>query len=163
MDDVSKSVTESSSDMIELKFSTSDGPIVVEFNTPVATPEANRPWAIEVRLNGRPSTIVGEDPLEALELAARFAASYLSGREGLDPAVNDLPLKEANDLLAQGFREGILALLEVRGIPCPDAASAHIAACTEPATLQLFLARAKTAASIDEILAALSPPTPPGP
>ena len=44
-----------------------------------------------------PSPIVGEDPLEALELAARFAASYLGGREGLDPPVNDLPSKEAHD------------------------------------------------------------------
>jgi len=141
--------------MIELTFRTADGPMVIQFSTPVATPEANRPWAIEVRLNGRPSTIVGEDPLEALELAARFAASYLSGREGLDPSINDLPLKQAPDLLAQGFREGLLALLDARGISCPDEARVRIATCTDPAMLRLFLARAKTAASVDEVFSAV--------
>ncbi len=74
--------------MIELTFQTADGPRVIQFDTPTATPEADRPWAIEVRLDARPTIIVGEDPLEALELAARFVASYLRGREGLDPPLN---------------------------------------------------------------------------
>lgn len=141
--------------MIELEFRTSDGPIVIQFCTPVATPEADRPWAIEVRLNGRPTNIVGEDPLEALELAARFVAGYLGGREGLDPPVNDLPLKQAPDLLRQGFREGLLAVLEVRGIPCSDVTRERIASCTDSAVLQILLARAKTAISIDEVFAAV--------
>ena len=149
--------------MIELTFRTDDGPMVIQLSTPVATSGADRPWAIEVRLNGRPSTIVGEDPLEALELAARFAASYLSGREGLDPPVTDLPLTKAPDLLAQGFREGLLALFDVRGIPCLDAARVRIAACADPAMLQLFLAHAKTAASVDEVFAAVPPPSTPTP
>lgn len=157
MDDVSKRVTKGASNMIELTFRTDDGPMVIQLSTPVATPGANRPWAIEVLLNGRPSIIIGEDPLQALELAARFAVSYLSGREGLDPPVNDLPLTNAPDLLAQGFREGLLALFDVRGIPCPDAARVRIAACADPAMLQRFLAHAKTAASVDEVLAAVSP------
>lgn len=145
--------------MIEIAFRTVDGPIVIQLGTPVATPEADRPWAIEVRLNGRPSSIVGEDPLEALELAARFAASYLSGREGLDPPVNTLPLKGAPDLLTQGFREGLLAVLNVRGLLCSDADHTRIAACSDPATLQLFLAHAKTAASVEEVFAAVPPPS----
>src|SRR5262245_10912438 len=87
-DNASKSATESASDMIELTFNTTDGPMVIQFSTPVATPEAIRPWTMEVRSNGRAQKIYGEDPLEALELAARFAASYLSGREGLDPPIN---------------------------------------------------------------------------
>ena len=101
--------------MIELTFRTADGPMVIQFSSPVPTPGGNRPWAIEVRLHGRPSTIVGEDPLEALALGALFAASYLGGREGLEPALNELPWKQTPDLLAQGFREGLLAVLDVRG------------------------------------------------
>ncbi len=147
--------------MIELTFRTADGPMVIQFSTPVATPEAIRPWTVEVRTNGRPQKIYGEDPLEALELAARFAASYLSGREGLDPQVHDLPLKQSPDLLAQGFREGLLALLDVRGIPCSDAARERIAACADPAMLQIFLARAKTAVSVDELFSAALPPSAP--
>src|SRR5262245_61667351 len=139
--------------MIELTFQTADGPDVIRFDTPVATPGANRPWAIKVHLNGRPSTIVGEDPLEALELAARFAASYVSASEGADPPLNTRPLKEAPDILAQGFREGLLAVLEVRGIPRTDATRTRIAACVDPAVLQRWLERAKTAATADEIFA----------
>jgi hypothetical protein len=145
--------------MIEFTFHTADGPMVICFSTPVVTPEAKWPWAIEVRTNGRPQTLVGSDPLEALEVATRFAASYLSGREGLDPPVNALPMQKAPDLLAQGFREGLLAVLDVRGIPCPDAAHARIAACADADMLQLFLARAKTAASIDEVFAVVPPPS----
>lgn len=139
--------------MIELTFQTDDGPILIQFSTPTATPKYGLPWSVEVRTNGRPQTIAGEDPMQALEFAARFAASYLSGREGLDPLVDERPLKEAPDILAQGFREGLLAVLEARGIPCPDAARTHIAACADPAVLQRFLERAKTAATVDEIFA----------
>lgn len=149
--------------MIELTFRAADGPIVIQFNTPVATPGADRPWAVKVGLDGRPSPIVGEDPLEALALAALFAASYLSGREGLDPPLNDLPWERAPDLLAQGFREGILAVLDVRGIACSDEARERIAACAAPAVLQRFLVRAKSAASIDEVFAAIPPSSTPGP
>jgi hypothetical protein len=145
--------------MIEFTFRMADGPIVVQIHAPVATPEAGLPWAIEVRTNDRSQRLVGGDPLEALEMAARFAASYLSGREGLDPPINAVPLNQAPDLLAQGFREGLLAVLDVRGISCPDTARARIAACSDPATLQLFLARAKTAASMDEVFAVVSPPS----
>ena len=145
--------------MIEVTFRTADGPMVIQFSTPVATPGADRPWAVTVGLNGRPSTIVGEDPLEALGLAAWFASSYLSGRDGLEPPVNDLPLTAAPELLVQGFREGLLAVLEVRGIPCPDEARARIAACADPAMLQLCLARAKTVANVDEVFAGVPPPS----
>ncbi len=70
--------------MIELTFRTAKGPMVIQFETPVATPESVWPWAVIVRINGRPSTIVGADPLNALEHATRFTAGYLTGREGLD-------------------------------------------------------------------------------
>ncbi len=83
--------------MIELTFQTADGPILVEILAPVATPEQKWPWAIEVRTNGRPQTLVGEDPLEALEMAVQFATSYLSEREGLDP-----PVKSATSFTTGG-------------------------------------------------------------
>jgi len=148
-------------DMIELTFRTDDGPILIQLCAPVATPGAKSAWAAEARTNGQPQTMVGEDPLEALEFAARYASSYLSGRGGLEPSVNDLPLFEGLDLLVQGYCEGVLAVLDVRGIPCPDEARARIAACADPVVLQRLLACAKTAATVDEVLAALPPPVTP--
>lgn len=73
--------------MIELNFQTADGPILIQLCAPVATPESRWPWAVEVRTNGRPQVMVGEDPIEALEMAVRFTAAYLCDREGLDPFV----------------------------------------------------------------------------
>jgi hypothetical protein len=77
--------------VIELTFHTDEGPITIQIDAPVARPEDPRwPWQVEVRLNGRPTTlVVGEDPFEALWHAGTFAAAYLHGREGLDPKVND--------------------------------------------------------------------------
>src|SRR4051794_40263588 len=104
MGGVSKSVASGANNMIELTFQTAAGPIVLQFSAPVATPESVRPWTLVVRIDGRPSKVYAEDPVQALEFAARFAVGYLSGREGLDPPVNDRPSKEAPDILAQGFR-----------------------------------------------------------
>lgn len=73
--------------MIELTFRSADGPILIQILAPVPTPEQKWPWAIEVRTNGRSQTLAGDDPLQALEMAAQFASSYLSGREGLEPPV----------------------------------------------------------------------------
>jgi hypothetical protein len=73
--------------MIELTFNSVDGPISIQLNAPVSTPEDKWPWAVEVRTNGRSQILVGEDPIEALEMAVQFTAAYLSGREGLDPFV----------------------------------------------------------------------------
>lgn len=73
--------------MIELRFHTADGPILIQLCAPVPTPESKWPWAVEVRTNGRPQTLVGEDPLEALETALHFVAAYLGGRDGLDPVL----------------------------------------------------------------------------
>ena len=85
--------------MIELKFRTAEGPIVIQFETPLATPAAVRPWTAVVRINGRPSNIYGEDPVEALELATRFVESYLHDTEGLDPPVGP-PAPYRAELLA---------------------------------------------------------------
>lgn len=137
---------------IELLFSTdAEGPVSVQIHAPRPRPDDERPWGVKVDTGGQLATVAGSDPLEALELAARFAASYLSGREGLTPEINTLPLQEAPDLLAQGFREGIFAVLEVRGIACPDEARGRIAAISEPAALQRMLGRAKTAPTAGDI------------
>jgi hypothetical protein len=146
--------------MIELKFSTADGDMVVQFGTPVSTPAAKFPWAIDVRTNGRSQILAGNDPVEALALAAHFASSYLSGRDGLDPPINDLPLARAPDLLAQGFQEGILAVLDVRGMVCTDEARVRVATCTDDAALQRYLRRAKVAATLAEVFAEESPDPP---
>lgn len=81
------SATKSASNMIELKFNAADGPILIQICAPVSTPESKWPWTVEVRTNGRSQMLVGEDPLEALEMAIQFTAAYLSEREGLDPFV----------------------------------------------------------------------------
>jgi Uma2 family endonuclease len=61
------------------------------------------------------------------------------------------------DQALQGLREGLLAILEVRGISCSDEARARIDACAEPSTLRRWLSRAKTVGRVDEIF---SPDTP---
>jgi hypothetical protein len=50
-------------------------------------------------------------------------------------------------------RDALLAILDVRGLPCSEQARARIDACTDPSTLRGWMLRAKTAASIEEILA----------
>lgn len=49
--------------MIELALRTDEGPITVQIDAPVARPDDSRwPWQIEVRLNGRATTlVVGEE------------------------------------------------------------------------------------------------------
>jgi hypothetical protein len=71
--------------MIEMIFNTADGPMVIQIAAPAKGEKW--PWVVEVRTNGRPQYIPGDDPIEALAMAARFTAGYLSGREGLDPPV----------------------------------------------------------------------------
>jgi Uma2 family endonuclease len=51
-------------------------------------------------------------------------------------------------------RAGIFALLDVRGVPCPEDLRARMSECNDPATLQRWLLRATTAASAAEILEA---------
>ena len=52
-----------------------------------------------------------------------------------------------------GLREGILAVLEARGISCSDDAGAALLACDDPATLQRWLSRAKMASSTADVFA----------
>ena len=62
--------------------------------------------------------------------------------------------EQAEQALAIGLREGLLAILDARGISCPDEARAHIESCTEPSTLRRWLARAKTLSLVEEIFSA---------
>ena len=55
---------------------------------------------------------------------------------------------------ARGKVAAILAFLAARGIAVRDAARAHIEACTDGATLDLWITRAATAASADDVIAA---------
>ena len=52
----------------------------------------------------------------------------------------------------QAFNGG-QPFLDLRGIPCPDDARARIESCAEAATLTRWLSSAKTATSVDQVLA----------
>lgn len=49
-------------------------------------------------------------------------------------------------------REGILALLQSRGLPCPEDLRARVLSCEDPATLQRWLLRSMTVATAAEAL-----------
>ena len=62
---------------------------VVRIHSPIRSPpERSQPWTVIVDVDGRPHHIRGNDPIDAIEWGARFAAGYLHGMEGLDPAVD---------------------------------------------------------------------------
>jgi Uma2 family endonuclease len=95
-------------------------------------------------------------------MAELFGSTDLIGR--LTGMVEDLEAKaeqattraeqaafRAEDALA-GVREGILALLDARGIACPDEARGDVMSCDDPPTLRRWLSRAKTAGTAAEIL-----------
>jgi Uma2 family endonuclease len=63
----------------------------------------------------------------------------------------------ADQALAGGLREGLLAILDVRGIPCPDEARARVESCAEPSTLRRWLSRAKTVGSVEEVFSDAAP------
>ena len=58
--------------------------------------------------------------------------------------------------IIKGKAEAILSVLETRGIPVDSATRARIMACSDAATLGRWLARAVTAASVEEIIAPAS-------
>jgi len=79
--------------MIELTFKlTEEGggtrDIVVRIHEPFRNPpERKSPWAVPVDIDGRRNVVTREDPLDAIESAARHAAILLHGLHGdaLDP------------------------------------------------------------------------------
>ena len=62
------------------------------------------------------------------------------------------------DQALAGSREGLLTILDVRGIACPDEARARIESCAEPSLLRRWFSRAKTVGSVEELFAAASSP-----
>ncbi len=58
---------------------------------------------------------------------------------------------QADHALSDGLREGLLAILDARGLTCPDEARARIESCAEPSTLRRWLLRAKTVDSVEQV------------
>jgi Uma2 family endonuclease len=74
----------------------------------------------------------------------------LSGMVGALEAKAEEAETKAEQALAAGLRQGILAVLDARGIACPDEAHERLMSCEDPATLQRWLLRAKSATSAGE-------------
>ncbi len=97
-------------------------------------------------------------------MAELIGSADLIGRlEGMVESLEakaDQAQAEAQQALAEtqqaldGLRNGIAALLAARGLPCPDERRAELAGCQDPATLQRWLLRATTAASVDQVFSA---------
>lgn len=62
--------------------------------------------------------------------------------------------EQAEATAVAGLREAVLAVLDARGIACPDDARARLLACDDLATLQRWLRGAKTASTAAEAFAA---------
>lgn len=101
-------------------------------------------------------------------MAELFGSDDLIGRltgmvEALEAKADEAAAKADEaaatvDQALAGLRTGILAVLETRGIPCPDDARALVASCQDPVTLQRWLLRALTASTAAEALADESTP-----
>lgn len=74
----------------------------------------------------------------------------LSGMVGALEAKAEEAEAKAEQALADGLRQGILAVLDARAIACPDEARARLMSCDDPSMLQRWLARAKSAGSATE-------------
>jgi Uma2 family endonuclease len=84
--------------------------------------------------------------VESLETKAEHAESRADQAESRA----DQAQSRADEAI-EGLREALLAILEARGLPCPDDAHARIQACDAPATLRLWLSRARAASSPEEV------------
>jgi Uma2 family endonuclease len=96
-------------------------------------------------LIGRLHGMVGELIVKADEVAAELAEANARADQAATRA----------DQAMEALRATLLALLEARGIPCPEDARARVAACDDPATLQRWILRASIASSATEALSAL--------
>jgi len=110
------------------------------------------------------STVLGLD-LAIVQGTLRFfqGESELGGTPGLisrlETMVDELGVKadQASTQAEQALgvaRAGIFAVLEARGVPCPEDVRGQVSACDDPATLQRWLARATTVRTAAEILGA---------
>jgi Uma2 family endonuclease len=126
-------------------------------------PGATRYQRIVPQLGRHPSAVLGLD-LAVIGgrlrffygMAELFGTMDLIGR--LQGMMADLEAR-ADEAQAQaekaltGLRDAILALLEARRIPCPEDTRVRVLSCQEPATLQRWLLRATSAATIDDVFA----------
>ena len=66
--------------------------------------------------------------------------------------------KTQADEAMEGLKEALLTILDLRAIPCSDAAHARIASTSDPATLRRWLLQARTATTLEQALSP-SPPS----
>jgi Uma2 family endonuclease len=81
-----------------------------------------------------------EDMVESLETKADQAQAQA-----------DQAQAQAEQAVA-GLQEALFTILELRSIPCPDEARAHIASTSDPALLRRWLSQAKTATTVEQAL-----------
>ena len=112
---------------------------------------------------GRPHKKAKSSAIDALGLHFKtigrtvyLAEESLEARADRAEAKAKQARADADQALA-GLREGLLAILDVRRIPCPDEARVRVESCAEPSTLRQWLVRAKTVVSVDELFAAAPP------
>lgn len=87
---------------------------------------------------------------EALLPVSADLIGRLQGMMGNLEAKAEQAQAQTDQALA-GLREGLLAILDVRGIPCSDEDRERVESCVEPSALRRWLARAKTASSSLEV------------
>jgi Uma2 family endonuclease len=127
----------------------------------LARPGAGRYQRIVPQVGRYPSAVLGVD-FAIVGGSLRFfqGESELGGTPGLvsrlESMVGDLSTKadqaaaQAEQALAVA-RAGIFAVLEARGVACPEDARARIAECDDPATLQRWLQGATSARMAAEL------------
>ena len=102
-------------------------------------------------LIGRLHGMVGELIVKADRVASELAEANTRADQAITRA--DQAVTRADQAM-DALRAALLAILEARGIPCPEDARARVAACEDPAILQRWILRASSASSALEALSA---------
>ena len=97
------------------------------------------------RLHGMVSELVARSD----QMAAELAEANTRADEAVTRA--DEASSRAGQAM-EALRGTLLALLEARGIPCPEDMRARVATCADPATLQRWILRATTATTAAQVL-----------
>jgi Uma2 family endonuclease len=126
----------------------------------LSAPDATRYQRIVPQLGHYRSNVLGldlaiiRDDLRFLagEATLPISADLIERLQGMTENLAS-KVEQAETKAEHIARNGLLAILDVRGLPCSEQARARIDACTDPSTLEGWMLRAKTAASIEEILA----------
>lgn len=88
--------------------------------------------------------------LAGLNEAARKALEAWMNLQGYPEKSRFYQLGEAAGEVKADVK-AVLTILSARGLPVSDAARARIVACTDPAALERWIARAVTVATVDEL------------